>query len=162
MAKPIYIICSESGAEDRISGRVSLFNLVEKIQIGKLPPDFKGIVISKGISLWVTAAWMRESEEEGTGEFDFETIVNMPGSAEPIEMMKGSFAFGKVFQRIMTRIEGHLPFSGSGTMTIQCRIRRAGSTVWSAQECPIILEEMALPIPPTEPTSPIDSRASSN
>ncbi len=145
MAKPVYIVCSENGAEDRISGRTSLFNLLEQIQISKLPPDFKGIVFSKVASIWVTAMWMRESEDEGAGEFEFKISLKMPNVAETIEMLGGSFAFEKVFQRIMMRLEGPLPIPGPGIMNVQCMIRRAGTSDWLTQECPIILEEVTPP-----------------
>jgi hypothetical protein len=33
MPKPVYIICSQAGIEDKRTGLVSIFNVIEKIQI---------------------------------------------------------------------------------------------------------------------------------
>jgi hypothetical protein len=37
MPKPVYIICAEAGAEDKVTGLASYFNVVEKLQVREIP-----------------------------------------------------------------------------------------------------------------------------
>jgi hypothetical protein len=156
MAKPIYIICSEGGSEDRISGRISLYNLIEKILIQKVPPQTQGILVIKGLSIWVTTMWRREAEEEGR-EFEFQIQVQMPSSDDIVEIGAGAFVFNHIFQRIGARIDNPLPISAPGTMIVRSRIRRAETSDWIVQECPIDLEEMKQPTETPPPANETDS-----
>jgi hypothetical protein len=135
MPKPNYIICSESGSEDKETGLISLFNLVDTFQITKGPPLPTASPIAQ---LRVTSSWMRESGDEGK-DFEFEALVKPPHGDE-IKLAKGSFEFKTKFARVSVRLLGLFPVTGEGIFWVETRIRRSGSKGWTSQKTPLIFE----------------------
>ena len=71
MARPAYILCCQSTSDDRETGAVSCFGVIDKLQISLIQPPEAGqpwpIVLWPGIR--IVAAWMLEpgeSEDEST------------------------------------------------------------------------------------------------
>jgi len=145
MPKPVYILCSESGSEDKITGLVSLFNLIEKIQIVKREQNEP----VPSLSLRVTATWAR-GEDELDQLFEFETAAYLPPDNDEMMLGKGEFRFTMPFQRITMRMQGSLVFQGPGMLRIENRIRRAGTDEWFRQEYPILVE---VQVPPAQTPS---------
>jgi hypothetical protein len=143
MAEPVYILCSESGADDKLTGQVSLFNLTEKVHVMKLPPG-QIPPIPSTFRLRVTALWMRGDDDCG-GEFESEIRLLMPPDGEILAIPQPAFTFPLLFQRVQIQILGPLPVKGPGIMRVQSRIRRNGTEDWLTQQCPIILEEVEPP-----------------
>jgi len=157
MPKPAYIICSESGAEDRHTGLVSLYNLVDRIQLNRgTQPHATATPISQ---LRLTASWMRESADEDK-EFEFEAAAISP-SGDETHLGRGSFIFNLMFYRLNIRMLGLFPIKGDGLFWLEVRIRRAGSKTWQVQRAPLWVEQ--LPSLPAEaqkpPELPVESNA---
>jgi hypothetical protein len=151
MPSPLYIICSESGADDRISGQSSLFNIIERINFFKLPP---GVAVIGGMNMRITAAWRREEGDAGKG-FDFQSGVWSPDDELHI-LGSGEFVFEHPTQKIGARIAGSLPVTKSGVLRAFVRIRPTGgeAAAWQTQQYPIDIVEAEMPQSGTVPPVP--------
>src|SRR2546429_3978101 len=129
MPRPIYIIGSESGSEDKVTGLVSLYHVIDRIVLHNIPKDgtteavpADAQVISVGsLNLQVTAVWMRTSGDEDQ-EFEFETILYQPPDEKPLTVGAGTFKFIRPFHRLTAKIYGLPLFSGGGVLRIVNRI----------------------------------------
>jgi hypothetical protein len=139
MPSPVHIICSESGSDDKITGLLSLFNLVEQIQVHLLPEKPEGSVMIQALPFRITATWMKLPEDEGQ-EFDFSIRIHLPANDTPLEIAQGEFTFERTFHRFNARILANLPFKVSGLMRVESRVRRSGAAEWLTQECPVPVE----------------------
>jgi len=149
MPKPVYIICSGSGSEDKTTGLISLFQVIEKLRFSSVVPLDLSIV-SPLMEMRVTAIWMRCPEDEGQ-EFEFETRVLLPPEDTIIKLgEQGKFSFAQHHHRLVAIMRGFPPFRGSGIMRFQSRLRRAGTEEWLfLQEYPVIVEQEIAAVAPT-------------
>jgi hypothetical protein len=117
MARPVYIICSLSGSEDKRTGLLSHFNVIEKLQIIAIPikPDDK--VQAPSITFRMVAVWMR-GDEDTNQEFEYEVVALMPPENKEVHGTKGKFVFEKPLQRLTVEFIGSPPFAGAGIMYI--------------------------------------------
>src|SRR5271157_2017399 len=77
MPRPVYIICSLGGAEDKATGLISLFHVLETVNIVRRPPD-RGI---SPITIRTTAVWMRTEGDDESVEYEFQSIFRSPPMA---------------------------------------------------------------------------------
>jgi hypothetical protein len=143
MPKPAYILSSESGSEDRLTGKFSLFGLVERLQLQRIAPQ-NGIVVVPSVSLWLTALWMREAGDVGR-EFEWEFSIHLPAAEVPLVVGTGVFVFDGEFQRIGLRSTGPIGINAPGTLRIICRVRAQGTDEWFSQEFPILVIDATAP-----------------
>ena len=144
MPKPVYLICSQSGAQDKDSGLLSVFQIIEKIQFSKtLLPNAIPM-----IQMQISAAWMREPSDIGV-QFQFDTTVFIPPDDTVFEAGSGEFVFDGHFQRITGRIIGFLPIQGAGVMRVRHRVRRVGASDWLVQEFAIVVEDETPAVEPS-------------
>jgi hypothetical protein len=142
MPKPIYIICAESGVEDKRTNLVSFFNVLEKLSFfrqGTPPPR------GRLSSMRVCAVWMREGDEP-MGEYEWELTFITPHSKQEHRVGGGTFIFPNDDARRLFRctvdVVGTPPIDGSGILSVQHRLRQLGASEWLKQEFPLIIEEM--------------------
>lgn len=139
MPKPVYIICSQSGVEDKRTGLLSHFNVLEKIQIVEASPQEGQKRQSSQLPLFrMVAVWMSVPEDISR-EFNFEVAVIIPPGAKRIVPAKGTFAFDKALHRFLFEFVG-VPIEGPGILQVESRICKAGSDNWLSQTYPIVLE----------------------
>jgi hypothetical protein len=152
MAKPIHIVCCETGSEDRITGQITLVNLIDKFQIQKLPPN---TFIAVRFSFWVTALWEREPDDENK-EFEYEAILHLPPDDKAINAGSGRFVFNRRDARLTARFNGPIPFQGPGIMRAIIRIRASDGGEWISQEQRLSIEEIEPSVLPAnqEPAAP--------
>jgi hypothetical protein len=145
MPLPVYILCSESGSEDKETGLLSLFNVIDKLRVntGAMPMPLTAAPITQ---LRITAVWMREQGDDGN-EFEFEVIFRPPKGDE-IKAMRGTFSFAMPLYRIIARVIGMFPIQGEGVLWIENRVRKVGAGGWRKQESPIFIEQFAFPAQP--------------
>lgn len=142
MPRPVYIICSESGSDDRHTNLVSHFNVLEKIHFFRNAPDQK-----KPVTMFKfrgTAVWMREDGDIGV-EFEWEYVLGLPMSKTPHVMSKGTFSYPSeaMLWRCVVNYEGPPPIDGSGMLSIEHRVRPVNSNdEWIVQKFPLIIEEI--------------------
>jgi hypothetical protein len=144
MARPVYIICSESGTEDKLTGLVSHFNVLERIQISKVPSSGpEETILVQTLTFRATAVWMRSEDDSPDKEFEYQTILHIPPDNREQVVQEGRFFFGadKPLYRIVVMGSGP-PFAGPGIFRIESRIRKVGDETWLRQDYPIEVEEV--------------------
>lgn len=158
MARPVYLICSESGSEDKETGLVSHFTVVEKIQFR--PIDATNLGPGQAIAVpqsafSVTAVWMREKDETADDWFDYSLVVLAPDN-EPILGAGGQFQFTRPLHRFTFRSHLTFAFNQSGLVVVESKIRKVGTKDWLTQSYPIVVEQVDLPKTPVggETTAP--------
>ena len=85
MPKPVYILCSESGSEDRATGLISHFKVIDQIGLKPSPssPDSeKTTVIVTSIPLQMVAIWQADPHHDPDQEYDVENLLYMPPDGE--------------------------------------------------------------------------------
>ena len=146
MPKPQYILCSESGSEDKITGVVSSFNVIEQIELRELPklPDAR-IQIFQGISLYVVAVWAKDAEDDPEQTFQYVLSLFMPPDNEVIDLANGFFKFDKPRFR-MTAIMKGLSFRGPGVFRAESRIKKLGDgdEAWLVQRYDVDVVQVKL------------------
>jgi len=150
MPRPIYIICSQGGSEDKASGQLSLFQIIDKLFLRRNPPNAPPPPPQPGVSqIRITASWMSVAGDHNQ-EFEFETRIFIPPENNISAVAKGTFIFSQDMQRLTNVFVGSLPIQGPGVLRVQNRVRRIGGDEWVAQEYPVIVEEV-IPPPPKPP-----------
>ncbi len=141
MPRPSFVICSQSGADDKFSGLLSLFNVIDRIGVRqRIQNGAENVTSSFVPRLRVTATWLAEAADKSE-VFEFETVALLPPNREEFRLGKGQFVFNKSFKRLVTRIFKPIPLE-EGLLVIQSRIRKVGTTEWSMQEVPILVEKV--------------------
>jgi hypothetical protein len=155
MPKPLFIIVCQSGAEDKDTGLISLFHVVDRIdaQILKIPPEgLKGTVLVQDMPLKVVATWIKDDDESYDQEYEFQVVGLMPPDGTVGFSSNGSFRFseGKPRHRLTANVHGQLPVKGSGTLLVESKVRKVGTQDWIVQSYPIQVEatEVAVPAAP--------------
>lgn len=144
MPRPVYIVCSESSSDDKETGLLSIFNIIDKVQFSKNPAIGQRQVAPL-VQLRITAGWMKEKGDDGS-EFEF-ALVLRPPHKEDINIGSGTFSFTLPLFRVTAKLIGGLPLDGDGILWIECRVRKVGARGWqNRQEYPIFVEELPSPI----------------
>ena len=143
MARPLYMICSESGVIDRHSNTVSAFNIIESIQIFEVQnkDDLQSAGLREALpflQLRVVATWISD-EGDRDQEYHFETRLRLPGHDEWQVVHHGTFHWKTKNHRLISNIRG-LNVE-QGTLLIVNRIRRTGEEGnWLTQQYEIGVE----------------------
>jgi hypothetical protein len=136
MAKPLYMICCESGTEDAYTGMASHFNIVDRIVVMPDKPD----PLSGGagppvtsIPLRIVSVW-RAEEGDYEDEFEHEitmTLFSQPGTAT---LYSQPFRFLRDRPRHRTTVViAGFKAEQSGELVVESRIRLPGQSDWLTQ-----------------------------
>ncbi|HET6248534.1 MAG TPA: hypothetical protein VFE47_12605 [Tepidisphaeraceae bacterium] len=136
MARPIYILCAQGTSEDRTSGSITIFGVIEKLRISKTAHP----AMMPLLQMRVVAAWAREENDIGR-DFEWSVEFRTPTGAE-VSVGSGKFTFESPNCRINANIVGQMPIEGTGTLMVTAKIRSVGKGEWSSQEYPIIVDEL--------------------
>ena len=135
------------GTEDRETGLISLFFIIEKMQVAQLPPG----VQATPPPFRVIATWMRNSEEAVDQEYDWEMSLNFPpgGQMSTLPLGAGRFRFdpNRPLHRFTVTVQGQLPLGPPGLLVAESRLRKVGDTNWQSQTYPIVIEPFQPPPP---------------
>jgi hypothetical protein len=144
MPRPVYILCSESGSEDRNTGLSSFFNIVEILKAVLVDPANAGVRQAISITIRTTAVWMRSEGEPPDAAYEFEFALILPNHTNSVVLHRGHFQFTTPFHRMV--MVGQFPgFPSLGLFEIECRARVTGAQEWARQSFPFIVEEGQLP-----------------
>lgn len=144
MARPHYIICSESRIVDKTTGLVTYYNVLEQLIAGASKPP-QHAAAAPYLKFVVSAAWMRDEDDDDNTVYEFETRMHLPEEPQPVVVQSGEFQFGvHRFHRIELSFFGSLeklPWPGegslslrSGTLRLESRVRMEGDNKWVLQE----------------------------
>src|SRR5208337_5639855 len=79
MPKPVYILCSESGSEDKTTSLVSHFKVLEQIELRQLPkpPEVAALIIP-GLFFQMVAVWMAAEDDDPDQKYECITSLFLP------------------------------------------------------------------------------------
>src|SRR5260370_16449371 len=84
MSKPLFIICSESGVEDKDSRMISLYNILEKVEATRSSAEgSQGPTICRPMPFRITAVWMR-TEEDGRDDLEAQIAMFLPADGQEV------------------------------------------------------------------------------
>ena len=140
MPSPVSIICAEGGAEDKTTGLVSVFNVIEQIAFKRAEPDQPSVPFK----MRVIATWLREEADSFEQQFENEISLLQPVSKLEVRLGGNDFSFvkGKSFYRTIALFDSILPIDGDGVMQVQSKIRPKNSESWLVQSYPIVVKEI--------------------
>src|SRR6266705_2961984 len=100
MPRPIYILCCQSGAEDKYSGLLSHYNVFEKFLISKIDKtkDSQTRQPAPGPfmdQMRVVCVWMKTEEDSAKDEFECTIEAVIPPTQKRVGLYEGKFQFTK-------------------------------------------------------------------
>lgn len=165
MPTPVYIICAESGVQDKERNLVSIFNVLEKmtVQVQIVPAGHKPSRPQQILSLrlWVIAVWRGEPGDE-KDEFETEFRLVLPDGKVRQPTTSKTFRFDPVrdLRRFILRME-FADAPPEGVMRIQNRLRKVGTDQWFTQEYLVPVEVQTIEAKMGAESSPPDTARSS-
>jgi hypothetical protein len=136
MARPLYILCAESGAEDKRTGLFSHFKVIEQVEVRALPNASEGkTVIVPRMQFQAVAVWAKEERDDPKQEYEYRFLFYLPPNEEEVVVKSGTFRFDSLlFYRFIITSLGDV-FQGAGTFRAECRIRPTQSKddTWMSQ-----------------------------
>ena len=136
MPLPVYMLCSESGAEDTTTRRFSHFNVLEQVNISRLPETLKEkVLVVPSLAFQAVAVWEKEDSDDPDQEFEYRFVIRLPGSDEEIVANSGTFKFQARRQRLVLSAGGAM-FQAVGLFRIECLLRPMGGedNAWMKQK----------------------------
>jgi hypothetical protein len=121
MPRPIYTLCSESGAVDGTTGLTSHFNVIEQVFIQNAPPPPNVVFLGRGLTFQVSSLWERLDDDNPEQEFEFRVVLHLPPDGEEREIARGLVKFDKPRFRLNASVFGLLP-AGPGVMGVEVRL----------------------------------------
>jgi hypothetical protein len=156
MPRPHYILCCQSVSEDKRTGLISHFHVIEKIRLHR-PPTVEG---QPGTAIWfppepfvVVAVWKRCEDDPPEQEYEFQTVLFLPPNGTELRTAPSVFRFSpdKMLFRVTLRSNMTPPMEGSGILRAESWIRPVGSDgEWMKQDYLIPVEGP----PPDEAKTP--------
>jgi len=144
MPKPVYILCSESGSEDKTTGLVSHFKVLEQIELRELPKPPEGAtLVIPGLSFQMVAVWAAAEDDDLDQKYECTTTFFLPPDNQEQFVGKAIFSFeGQKRRARQTANFFGLALKAPGLLRIENRIRPlgAGEDLWLVQsyEIPVI------------------------
>jgi hypothetical protein len=146
MPRPGYVMFALSGADDRVSNLVSLFDIVEVINVFQPDPAIQfNQIASKPNRIVVT--WLREDVDTDTDRFEGQIACVGPDGIDLFAYNAETFSFHPAapFYRWTAPI---MPFGFNvlGVHQIEARLRRVGEQEWLyRQSFPFVVQAMQQP-----------------
>jgi len=159
MPRPLFIICADSGSVDRYSNLVSVFKIIEAVQVldhkevqsafsnvGPVEQSGPGDIPSPVFKMRVVAVWICDRSDLGS-IYEYETKMLIPGRSEPHSIAAGEFAWRSTNHRFMSDVVAQFQDAHTGSILVVNSIRPKGSTQdWITQtyEIGLVLSESML------------------
>jgi hypothetical protein len=158
MPKPVYILCAESGAEDRITGLVSHFNVIEQIELREYPRPPEGMAaMVQPLSMQVTAAWMRVDGDDPSQQYELKLSVFLPPDGKEVLVGSDTIVMDKLRYRATAYVKGLL-MSNAGSFRAESRLRPVGSgdDSWLVQTYEVAVLYIKLDATDSQVSLPLD------
>ncbi len=144
MPKPVYILCSESGSEDKTTDLVSHFKVLEQIELRELPKPPEGAtLVIPWLSFQMVAVWAAAEDDDLDQKYECTTTFFLPPDNQ--EQFVGMRIFSFEGQKRRVRQTANfigLALKAPGLLRIENKIRPLGTgeDLWLVQsyEIPVI------------------------
>jgi hypothetical protein len=135
MPRPVYMLCAESGSEDRRTGLISHFKVLEQVHVRRLPEVPTGqILVVQSLQFQVVTVWEKEESDASTQDFEYRFVLRLPPDGEEVVAQSGTIRFDNRRYRLILETGGNL-FQAVGLFQVECRLRPVGATddAWIVQ-----------------------------
>ncbi|MBO0697010.1 MAG: hypothetical protein J2P46_01320 [Zavarzinella sp.] len=154
MPKPVYVVAAASGSVDQITGRVSLFHLVESYDIVRLtgPDDQNQEPPVNNPTIVVSALWMKEEADDPATVYETQMACVSPQGEDEFASFITEFSFTKPLHRTTTAETPINPFTSGGEYRMESRLRRKGQPAWEwRQSFPFLIHDKTKPESAAQP-----------
>ncbi len=149
MPRPLYIICSESGAQDARTGLFSIFNVIERLEVQTmripLPEDAERPSMphfADFINLRAVSVWMKLPDDDPALEYEHEFVLHFPDGQERVPMRSVGRPFpddDRPLSRYVLDVKMNA-LDHAGTLTVESRLRLTGTQEWQhRQDYPMLV-----------------------
>lgn len=136
MPQPVFIACAQQIVEDKHTGLVSLFQLIDGFQLSIRSRDEQKVPATPLHSFIGMAVWRSNDDEHSDWEYEYQAVARPPGESEQI-VRNGRFQFTTRRVRFIQGLIVPNAWTQSGDFVFIHRIRRAGESEWLSQSYPI-------------------------
>jgi len=149
MARPLFIVCSESGSIDRYSNRLSAYKILETIEIVGYS-DYEKLRSSNTddelplpiITIRAVATWIGDPEDAGA-EYEYQSQVHYPGTNSAKPVGSGRFRWAAKNHRVIADLVLDPQALEAGALRIEISIRPFKPDArWLTQQYEIAVERM--------------------
>ena len=148
MPRPVYTLCCESGAEDRLTGLASHFRVIETITTRRFPrpPSGQATLYVPVNEFQCVSVWELLETDQLESEFEYIVSIFLPPDGFEHVAAQGVIRFPTRRYRIMINFRGEF-FRGPGPVRAVSRLRRigAGEDSWITQEYSFTIVEYEYP-----------------
>jgi hypothetical protein len=161
MARNLYTICSKLGSEDRTTGLLSLYQIIEELTATLPAPGQQSLPFV----IRVTSVWMREDGDDAEQEYEFRMVWHLDALGLENELSRTMFHFSTRIRRFISEfvLQGLVlgttleRLEGPSLMVVDCSMRVAGADTWITQSYPMLITWVQ---PPMQQSVSGDSAAS--
>jgi hypothetical protein len=146
MPSPVFIIVARAAVEDRTTNILSLFSVVESLNVAVTPnPENADPVLLEALNdarrraseYAAFAVWRREDGDENA-VFEHQFSMVFPDREDPVPAAPFQFNSAMPLQRFRLDINGIPPLAQSCTIYVESRVRRPDSGEQWQQRYPIL------------------------
>jgi hypothetical protein len=133
MPKPVFIICCESGTEDKYTGMASLFNIIDRIVGNPLEAD-TGAILKQSLAVRIVAVWEASEQSDFEGEFNIEMRMLLPSQDQTAVLSSDTMRFTTSTPRHRSTIViGAFRAAEAGQLVFESRVKRSFEVEWISQ-----------------------------
>jgi hypothetical protein len=152
MPRPAYVMFANSGANDQVSNLVSLFDVIEIVNVFQPNAPIQMPQVGTTMLNRIVVAWLRLDGDSDADRFEGQIAVVNPDGTDLFVVPTEAFSFTSPFFRWTAPV---MPFgfSALGLHQIEARLRRVGQQEWLCRQTfPFIVQAMPMPVVPVIPT----------
>src|SRR5262245_8925708 len=150
MPKPAYVMCAADAVADRRTNLISVFNVIEAIDVSLFdadgPPAVSdtGTQPGRGNSVHIVAAWIRDESDPPVAKYDGQISSLAPDGTELVAGAATSTEFPEADTFFRFHAIFSLPrFPSLGVCKVEAKLRRTGTQEWVGhQYFPFLVREV--------------------
>jgi hypothetical protein len=142
MPRPVFIIAAARTSEDKTSGFLSLFEILEVLDVQLTRPEHgEGPELIQAVnraSLQATestivSVWLREEADAGQ-VFEHQFAIIFPDREDPLPIVPFQFADDLPLQRFKFLMRGFPMLPAAGIVEVESRVRLQNADTWARRQ----------------------------
>lgn len=161
MPRPVYIIAAESVSEDARTNALSIFQILERVEMKPAPTGGQAVTPNASVEphnalirMYVLAVWMKLPEDDPEQLYQHQIAICTPDGNERIVVDDPEVRFtddDRPLNRYAMIING-MPSTGPGILRFESRMRKVGhdGDDWIKQDYPMLFVAKQAPAQATQ------------
>lgn len=134
MPKAAYVLFAESGAIDTDTNRLSLFDLIDIVEVVPRKPGEVASSPTKRRLPRAVAVWVREEDDNLGDVFEIQIACVAPDGTDYFASPVHRFSFSAPFHRLNIPAIDVTGYPATGLYLIESRLRKVGQTGWTVRQ----------------------------